>query len=201
MHLPMTNATLAAAKIELELARSAAQRMEEANTLEDFDFQWKQFLGRIRRVWYKTLAAFKGNPRFFNSAQYKRVNEALTSDELVCYLAKARDADEHTVEDITQRVPSGWAIPLSGGGHLVFHEPATNGQPNGFSPDLNPHAVFQPERIAAAPATTKGRTYPVPKWHEGNAIESRSILTFARLGLAYYAKFLDRLEAGDLDPR
>jgi hypothetical protein len=188
-------ANLTAAKNELGLAKTAAQKMEAATTLEDFDFHWKQFLSRIRRMWYKTLAAFKNDPRFFSSPHFKRVNEALTNDELVCYLAKARDADEHTVEEITRRVSSGWEIALPSGGYLLFPEVTADGRPTSFSPDLNPHAIFRAERVTAAPATTRGQTYPVPKMHKGTPIESRSILTFARLGLEYYAEFLDGLEA------
>ncbi len=50
--------------IELTKARAAIPAMREAKSLDEFEEQWKEFLGRLERVWNKAFSHFGKSPKW-----------------------------------------------------------------------------------------------------------------------------------------
>jgi hypothetical protein len=186
---------LEAARSELRMAEQAIRDMRVAKDLDALDRAWKDFLGRLTRIWNKTEAALKGDPKYYDSARYKNANRLRKDDELLQYLAKARDADEHTVGDVTMKIPAGLQIDAAiPGGKIMIRNLEINGrQVKVDAPGAK--VTFRPSEVWPLPATTRGRTYHPPSSHAGESLE-QSIFVYADKGLAFYAAFIEGL-AGD----
>jgi hypothetical protein len=89
-------------KIELSKAREAIKSMRNAKTIDEFEESWKTFLGRLERVWSKSINHFGKSPKWNG---WKGKFESLRkSDPLLSYLVNARGAEEHTVNEIIKRI-------------------------------------------------------------------------------------------------
>jgi urease alpha subunit len=125
------------------------------------------------------------------------------TDDLIRYLAKARDAYDHTVDEVTELVQPSAHFSVGGkmDGWQSFHikkmtadriEYSTN------SPD-NVTIKFVPANVLAKPAITRGVTYPVPTAHGGKQLSDTSLLNFATLGLSFYGEFIEGMAAEGWD--
>ncbi|WP_244808006.1 hypothetical protein [Caballeronia zhejiangensis] len=192
---------LNAARTELRFAREAIEAMKAARTIAELDVHWKEFLSRTTRIWNKTEASLKGDPKFFNSVHTKRAKEAQKRDPLIKYLARARDADEHTIDPITEEIPAGPEYRVDGpNGSWISLRDVKLTRADG-KPETIPIRVegftsvrFAPAEIFALPAVTRGQTTPVPDSHNGHPIAEHTMVAFAELGLAFYTSIIDGLE-------
>lgn len=171
--------------------------MRSAPDLTEFDLQWKEFLGRTTRVWNKTEADLKGDPRFYNSPHVKRVKDARKKDDLIQYVARARDADEHTADPITVEVPAGpeYTFNFGDGNFAKVRLPQITVDGKTFPLAVEGHSseTFAPAEVFAMPVTVRKQTYPVPTHHMDQPIGDLTLIRFAELALAYYERFIEDL--------
>ena len=156
-----------------------------------FAVRWKKFLHRLERAWFKSESHYSRSPKWHSWA-----GQFITQrrqDPLLSYLKNARDADEHTVAEITARV-AGVAIGAPPGQSVVVDSLVIkNGQV--FVDSTGPLVVeFLPARTQLLPVANRGRTYPVPTVHLGKPVNRHDVLEMAFLSLDWYRDFADRTE-------
>jgi hypothetical protein len=178
--------------LELSKAREAIKAMRESKTLDEFDENWKEFLGRIERVWNKCVAHFGKSPKW--NGWKGSVEKLRKTDPLLSYLINARGADEHTVNEIVGREHGGIGInPAEGNSLYIEHMEINDGQIRIQSPQRI-RVDFIPARTTLLTVTNRGRTYLVPTTHLGKPVDSRNVIAIAEAGTKYYEEFLSRAE-------
>ncbi len=185
---------------ELKRAGEAIANMRSAASLDEFEDQWKLFLHRIERVWNKTKAHYGKSPKFGNWAA--PIEEFRRKDPLLAYLCNARGAEEHTVNEITEREPGSVGIGLADGvgvqpdgSILIEHlEIQTNESGIHVRSKQPLKFEFKPARARMVPVVNRGRTYEVPTAHSGTRINPDDIPATAETALNYYAEVVRKAE-------
>ena len=179
--------------IELEKAKETISAMESSESLGQFEEQWKEFLRRTERTWNKAHAHFGKSPKW-NSWQ-RKVEQQRKSDELLLYLVQARGADEHTVNEISERQPGGIGInPAVGNSLFIERMEIRNGQ---IVELRSPQAIridLLPAQIRLLPVTNRGRKYEVPTSHLGSRIDPSNVIEIAKAAYSFYEKVLAEAE-------
>lgn len=174
--------------IELAKACAAIDAMRNAKALDEFEESWKEFLGRLERVWNKAFNHFGKSPKWNG---WKGKFEGLRkTDPLLAYLVNARGADEHTVNEIVGREPGGIGINAAEGNSLYIEHMEIN---NGHISIKSPQKIrvdFLPAKTTLLPVVNRGRTYPIPTIHLGNPIDPTNVLSVAEAGAQFYQQFL-----------
>jgi hypothetical protein len=191
---------LDAARKELGYANESIEKMRAAATHADLERAWIELLGCLTKVWNKTEASLKGDPKFYNSPITKRVRYDRSNDPLMVYLAQARNADEHGVEALTVYHPSSITInPIKPGGPLHIRQlEIGNGQMRLDAPG-GARIEHRPPRTDAVDVVNRNVRYPVPVVHLGQPITDKSLMGLAALGVSYYATMLDDLQSAGWD--
>lgn len=186
MTIPMPNAASKPLQ-ELQLAQEAILAMTKAETLDEFETSWKSCLSRLERVWSKTKDTYRTDPKWTGWSGVFANQRA--TDPLLKYLRNARNVDEHTVADITNRDPGRTVVRGAGEGSAVIHSgKISNGAFNGRAENLE--VTFHPERTVLLPVVNQGTTSAVPHVHLGNPIDPSNVIKIAELGATYYANLL-----------
>lgn len=178
--------------LELTKARAAVEGMRNAKALDEFEEAWKEFLGRLERVWNKGVSHFGKSPKWNGwKGQFECLRK---TDPLLSYLVNARGADEHTVNEIVGREPGGIGInPAEGGSLYIEHMEINNGNIFIKSPQKI-KIDFLPGRTTLLPVTNRGRVYPVPTSHLGNPLDPTNVIGVADSGAKFYEHFLVKAE-------
>ena len=166
--------------------------MNKAQTLDEFDRNWLDFLHSIERTWTKALHKYKKEDGWESiKSQYKKLRE---SDELLRYLCQARGSDQHTVEEIVSRKDSGLFINAAEGNSLHIDRMVIG--PNQLIVDSKQalRIDFLPGKTKLLPVVMRGVTTPVPTTHMGKALDPENIVELAQLGATFYEGFLDEAE-------
>lgn len=180
---------------ELQQAKDALASMDAAKTLGELESLWKRFLHHLERTWNKAEAHYSRSPKW--SGWHGKYGQARKKDELLVYLVKARDADEHGIEDISQtenstvdvgipQNPGPISISLSVGLDRVVQIHHASGPVK---------VITTPGRVRLLPVTTRGRTYEVPKHHLGRPVDMSNLSELAQMGIAFYEDFLKAADA------
>jgi hypothetical protein len=179
---------------ELEKARAALDEMRKSHDLVSYEEAWKLFLFRLERVWNKLCAHLSKSPKYKNCLVIDHAKQLRGNDPLLSYLMYARGADEHTIEDITERQPGGIGInPATGNKLEIDYMSISNG--NIFIKSKQPIKIkFYPEKIKLNSITNRGGTYHPPKTHLGNPIKSIEPIDVALAGLNYYEDLIKKAE-------
>ncbi len=178
---------------ELQKAMDAINKMESSQNLDDFEESWKQYLGRIERVFNKATAHYMKSPKW--NAWSQKVIKLRSSDELLSYLRNARGADEHTVNEIVSRQSGGFTINPAHGTRLHIDNLTIDGGRIVELRARQPVRIdFAPDRTMLLPVLNRGRTYKVPTSHLGGAISSENVIGVAKLGHKFYEEFLKSAE-------
>lgn len=191
---------LDAARKELEYGKESIAKMRAARAHADLERAWIDLLGYLTKVWNKTEASLKGDPKFYNSPITKRVRDDRSNDPLLVYLAQARNADEHGVEALTEHHPGSIAINSvkQGGALYIRHLEIRNGQMHLDAPG-GARIEHHPPRTVAVDVVNRKVRYPVPGTHLGQPITDKSLMGLAALGVSYYAAMLADLESAGWD--
>ncbi|WP_146142894.1 hypothetical protein [Halomonas sp. ND22Bw] len=175
---------------ELDRAKKQIQAMESAESLDDFEHHWALFLHFIERVWNKSEAHFKQSPAWAGW-RGKYVNMR-SRDALITYLRHARNADQHSVEEITDRLPGGTTISNNSGGPITITKlDVTGGGPATYEADGHLDIAFTPGKVKLIPVTNYGTTYEPPTTHQNQAIDPSDVVGVARTGAAFYEDMLN----------
>ena len=153
---------------ELTSAWDAAQRIREAETLDQFNAEWAAVLNHIEKLWVKTGLACSAEKAGFPNWNNPWVN-LRKSDPLLCYLIQARHADNHSVQYLSSQVV----------GHLLFDPEGRMGFKMLDSPEL---AIDQ--------VINRGVKYPTPDSHLGQPLNTRDPRVLSVHACNFYAEYL-----------
>lgn len=177
---------------ELEKCADLLAQLEQASSISEFEDLWQRLLGHLERVWNKCQSHFSKSPKW--NGWKGRYETQRRQDALLSYLTNARGAHEHTVGDITARVPGSVQIGAGPGGYA--HVRSLRIGPKGVEGDWDGDlaVTFSAARIDPLPVKNRGRDYPVPTSHLGKALESTSVISLGRAGFSYYRDLVSKAE-------
>lgn len=187
---------LTAPKADLRAAEGALEKMKNAKSREEFEEEWRDFLGCLEKVWIKTERCCQPFRHAFEPWQGK-YSALRRKDMLLRYLKQARDADNHSIQDVMDVTPGRqiMAVGEPGGSvhikRLVFDHSGMVVAYEGNNP-LKVTTVFP--KVTAVPVKNNGEWCNLPTTHLGNQVENTHPATLASLGLAFYKDFLVEAE-------
>ena len=110
-------------RLELLSAAKALEAMRRAKSLDEFEVEWRAFLNCIEKVWQKAERCCQHVRGRFEPWQgsYHRLRK---KDMLLRYLKQARDADNHSIQDVTKLHPGsrGYRFVNPRGGYIKHME-------------------------------------------------------------------------------
>jgi hypothetical protein len=184
---------LNAAKKELEAAKRSLNAMKTASTFEVFDEEWRDFLNCLEKVWNKTERSCQHVRNKFEPWQGK-YSALRRKDMLLRYLKQARDADNHSIQEVDELKPGHTAMNFVNpeGGH-VKHMELRGSEIVHYEGD--PMIVtHHPPTIEAVRIKNSGNWYNPPTTHLDQKVESIHPVVLAELGFKFYDEFLKEAE-------
>jgi hypothetical protein len=180
-------------RIELAQTKICIEGMRDAKSLGQFEEQWKSFLHSLDRIWNTTSNHYGKSPKWNGwKRKYENIRK---NDPLLTYLAYARGADEHTVNEILSREPEGIGInPAEGNGLYIDQMTIENGQIYIESPQKI-RVDFTPTKTKLLPVLNRGRTYAVPVSHRGQVIDPTKVVEMTEIAVRFYEDFLNDVES------
>jgi hypothetical protein len=167
--------------------------MSRAKSLEQFEAEWRTFLNCLEKAWVKTERACQPFATTFQPWQglFHRMRK---KDMLLRYLKQARDADNHSVQDIAEMAPGsvGYRFVNPAGGY-VKEMRIVNGAVDYYEGDPMVAEVRPPHPVAVR-VKNNGEWYSPPTSHLGQPVNTSHPADLARLGLAYYEDFVAQAE-------
>lgn len=189
-------------KLELKKAEAAIEKMETATEFEDFEIGWTDYLAAVEKLWVKAERECQSIKNQFQPWQGQYTNTR-KKDPLLIYIKQARDADQHSVQELIDKVPENKEfIPDNLDLPPVYEIPRitlykVEGDKMIEVKNPNPGVYRITARHVLAKAfINSGVVYTVPRFHKGKAIKNETSPTvLAKLALEFYRSFLIELEA------
>jgi len=185
--------SLESAKKELASAKRALETMRGAATFEVFEEEWRDLLNCLEKVWVKTE---RGCQQFRNKFEpwQGRYTALRRKDMLLKYLKQARDADNHSIQEVAEVKPGhttmNFANPKGG---YIHHMEIRNGQLAHYEGD--PMIVEKhPPRVEAVRVKNHGKWFNPPTQHLEEPVESPHPAHLGELGIAFYEGFVKEAE-------
>lgn len=180
-------------KSNLIAARRSLERMKNAESFDSYEIEWREFLGSLEKAWNKVERACQPMRASFQPWQ-GRYHSLRKKDMLLRYLKAARDADTHSIQDLTKmeagRREMNFVNPSGG---YIEHMEIRDGQIVEYRGD--PMTVRDtPPRPVALPVKNDGHWYNPPTSHIGQPITDQHPTRLAELGLVFYEKFIREVE-------
>ena len=189
---------LAAAKFELRCAASAIVSMRDARSYEAFEHSWRVYLQSIEKCWTKVAQGYRHISNRFQPWQ-SSFARTRNEDMLLRYLMQARNADAHSIQQITEYTPSQTQLrltPAESGGRVHVRNLVIRGGKISYD-NMAPSRTeinTVPPRIVLRDIVNRGVEYNVPTEHRGTALPECDPISVAEKGLAFYEDFLNRAE-------
>ena len=179
---------------ELERAKKTVDKIKHSDSLDEYESLWKDFLHYLEKSWIKAereCQEFKNN---FMPWQGKFKN-LRKKDPLLRYLKNARDADVHSIQEITQkgtsRLTANFVNPTGG---YIEKMVISNGVIEEYQGDpiiFN----FSPGFVKAKSFFNSNKLYDLPKYHRGEKVKNPdNPIELADLGIKFYSDYLDKIE-------
>ncbi|WP_146009766.1 hypothetical protein [Janthinobacterium sp. ROICE36] len=115
----MTNDPLKHPRAELAAASRAIVSMQNAKTMDEFESDWRGFLNCLEKIWQKVERSCQPMRNKFEPWQgtYHGLRK---KDMLLRYLKQARDADNHSIQDVAKIQPGsrGYRFINPNGGYI-----------------------------------------------------------------------------------
>ena len=152
---------------ELDRAKHLLFVLNSAQSLDLFESAWRDFLYRLERVWDKAEAHYGRSPKWSGwSGKYKVLR---STDPLLLYVRQARNAEQHSVEEVTTQVEGGFGIGLGTGvdSAAINHLEISDGKIQ--SQDVSPGMLIAPlpRFVRLLSVTNRHRSYAPPTVHLG----------------------------------
>jgi hypothetical protein len=185
------------ANVSLTRAVEFFRKIEFAQTFDEFEAAWSNFLLAANRIFTQLELGSKVNNKsigWFAGRKGQR-----RSDALINYMWHARNADEHGLEQITSREPArmlfsgtgNYKITGRGGAPLRMGSDQPIDMEITHSGGENPKIEFtQPYAKLATVKMRDGTAVPVPHDHLGVSLPDESPVTVAKLFLTYVQAML-----------
>lgn len=151
----MRSEGVAAADREMKRAARAHRRIALAESFDDAEEAWVDFLTHANRVYTKLRAACHGHP--LDWSWWKKKMDERRDDPLLAYVHHARNCDTHRLEPMTAHISGGQHVFDVPGVGKVYH--------NG------------PAHIRPLSVVDKGVTYDPPNRHRD------IVLAYAEVGM------------------
>jgi hypothetical protein len=179
-----------AAQKEYARAAKCANIIRTSANFEEVLVAWTSFLTAHHRVFTKLEQGSKSSRK--SRAWWGRKLCQRRKDALLCYLFHARNADEHTVEEITGHHETRTMITEPNPQIVSAMERGLMGRPH--SPILRTiETVLKNVRLLNV--VDKGTRFDVPKDHLGSPLSDTRPATIASLGVAYLGSMLEEARA------
>ncbi len=182
------------ARAELESAQRAIDAMNSSESMERFEAEWRYFLSCIEKSWVKVERSCESKRNEFQPWQGK-FQSLRKKDMLLRYLKQARDADNHSVQDLADIEPGKRLMNFvnPAGGYVKSLK--IDGSGNILHYEGDPMVVVDkaPQPIAVR-VKNNGEWFNPPNSHLGQPITSQHPVNLANLGLAFYIDFLKQAE-------
>lgn len=178
------------AKKELIRAKRCVERMKSAQTYDEYDEAWSDFLSRIENVYSRIKVAAEYHPKY--PAFSSKTNHLRATDSLLIYLKQARNSAHHGIADISKFISGGFTInPAIPGGRVHLKSLSVDENGNATIIPVTPIKVdLHPSTVEAIPCRNRGVTYHPPTAHLGEVLESKSPILIAELGIEFYNSYL-----------
>jgi hypothetical protein len=164
--------------------------------MTEMEVFWKRYLHHLDRIWNKAEAHFSKSPKWSSwHGKYLRLRR---NDQLLSYLLAARNVDEHSISDITEKQQGFTGInSVTPGGtvHIKKLVIGPKGEISFFEAASPVTMTFRPNLVHLLPVENRGRTYPAPKKHLGGPVNPLDLVNIAERGVAFYKGFLEDAEA------
>ncbi len=179
-------------RAELSAAARAMSSMRNAANIDEFESQWRIFLNAIEKVWQKVEGCCQPFGKVFQpwQAQYHALRR---KDMLLRYIKQARDADNHSIQDITAVEPGSRAfrfinpkggyierMEIRGGGVMHYQ-----GDPM-IVEDRLPHPI-------AVRVKNRGEWFNPPSSHLGCPVPNHHPLLLAELAYKFYSDYVNEV--------
>jgi hypothetical protein len=188
----MTDA-LKPAKLELQAAAKSIAEMRSAKSLVEFETAWRAFLNCLEKAWLKAERCCEPVRAQFQPWQgtYHRLRK---KDMLLRYLKQARDADNHSIQDVAKIEPGSRGIRFANRqGGYIKKLTINNGQITHYEGD--PIVVEdKPPTVVAVPVKNSGAWYNPPTSHLDRPVTSQHPLHLSELGLKFYEEYIHAVQ-------
>jgi hypothetical protein len=182
------------AKAALRAANRALERMKDAHDVEEFEDAWQDYLGSLEKSWVKVERSCQAYRNRFQPWQGKFARRR-KKDPLLRYLKHARHADEHTIEEIIERVPGYRTLnPAYGNSWHIEHLEIRDGDIVSYSGDKPVMVQDIPDRVELRRFKESGTWYNPPTQHLDKALNRQDPISVAELGLRFYTNFVEQAE-------
>jgi hypothetical protein len=189
----MTNDPLKHPRLELAAATKALGSMRAAQTMGEFESEWRSYLNAIEKLWQKTELCCGHVRSAFQpwQGQYQRLRK---KDMLLRYLKQARDADNHSIQDVTTIQPGsrGYRFANPRGGYIK-HMEILNGQVVRYEGDPMVVEEKLPHPVAVR-VKNNGEWFNPPTSHLDGPVLTSHPVFLAELGIAFYRNYLQEVE-------
>lgn len=182
------------AKKQLRFAQAFLEEMKTSGDLEDAERCWNGFLNHIEQVFEKVRLACstvcKKYPSFISPINAQRNN-----DPLLVYLKQARNTLHHGLAEVSGRDAEHFEHKVYGDKISINRMVIKAGKIVEYDGNRPMHTDFVPEKIIAVDIVNRMIRYPVPTDHLGTPIYTQNPLEIGGHGLAYYQRFLEKVES------
>jgi hypothetical protein len=192
----MGTTVFGAAQKELFAAERAISDMRAAKTFADFEESWRRFLNATEKCWTKIENAGKSLASDFQPwlGQYITLRR---EDELLRYLKHARNADQHTIQEVVEHRPGRYEFTIPGGPGVVHIQSLRTGADGRIIEYRGSHApkiIDEPPRLELLRVKDRGKWYTPPSNHRGVRLKNATPLGVAETALAFYKELTESAE-------
>ena len=186
----MTEEILKHPREEIRAAARAIDAMRQAKSLEEFESEWRRFLNCLEKVWIKVERSCQAQKKRFAPWQgkYHRLRK---KDMLLRYLKQARDADNHTIQDVTKIQPGSRSINfVNTQGGYIKHLEISGGEILAYEGD--PIIVQDiPSSLVAVAVKNNSEWFNPPTSHLGHPVTSHHPVALAEFGIKFYESYIN----------
>lgn len=184
------------ARAELQSARIALERMRDAKDFALFEGEWRSFLNSLEKSWKKAERACQIIQGDFQKFQAK-YHAMRKKDMLLRYLKQARDADNHSIQEVVENLPGIYTFQLPGGPGIGYVERLViggDGRVAEYRGNRIPTITESPPQINVVKIQNSGVWFNPPTSHLGTKLSTLDPVELGEIGLRFYCDFLAEIE-------
>ncbi|WP_041166985.1 hypothetical protein [Pseudomonas putida] len=195
------NDPLKHSKANLRAAQQAVEAMVNASSFDNYENEWREYLGHLEKAWVKVERACVPIQAKFQPWQGK-FQSLRRKDMLLRYLKAARDADTHSIQDLTRLNPGYRTMNFANpqGGFIERLEIGAGGQIVEYRGDPMIITDIPPQPVAL-PVKNNGQWYNPPTSHLGKQVVDQHPTNLAKMGLHFYTEFIADVEQTFFQPK
>ena len=176
---------------ECDAAHRKLEEMKQAADISSLAAKWSEILVLVQRVFTKMNIATKDDA---GAKQWFRdILDTQQNDPLLKYVKTARDFDEHGIDRIVNRLPSGVGFRGRSGnedGYIDYLSVQGNTITLGPEAVKNLSIVFVPAAVELIAVRERDVSYTPPDTHLGAAISVATPIAVAELACAFLARMI-----------